>query len=317
MLRNSPEPLVTLLGVSNHYKNDTKITADPIEVAKLKLLPLRHGTTIEGLMTMARHGEMLSHREACKQKLIDLHDGNTLEEDKMLGLDTQVFLDFGRPSCLQKDKHPVNIVISAEALNTPGAFVTTNDYLNYVAATGISEGRVMELEQEQRTEYVQTVRMRQNRKYIDDVSIVPYCFEAIARHFAENEVSADAFARGDGDLDPKSLCVGGKEGMGFISPEVKIPRVPISMFEAIEFRDSEDMAVFCESFPQMAGLCRLMVAPSGKLIETSAETDLEVMAEIKKANEFPLKYEVLLPTGEVLTGEITKKNRKATTRTSA
>jgi len=104
---------------------------------------------------------------------------------------------------------------------------------------------------------------------MDSISIAPYCYEAIARQFAERGLPVEAFTQGVGDQPILNPFSGGREAMGFQSPEVKVPRVGLELIEAFEFRDATGMQLFCERFPDLADRCRLMPPPRGKVLASS------------------------------------------------
>ncbi len=146
LLQNSPTPLITLYGIANayHVRHDGtgwKVVEDKkkwvdqgniYEDAKLRSLPLVHGTSLDGLRTIMAHGGMVSNREVYEQSgdaqaFIDSEIGATNLWDRKLGLDRYVFADFARPSRIRPPSE-VEIVIDPSAMEEPGAFLTEQDY---------------------------------------------------------------------------------------------------------------------------------------------------------------------------------------------
>lgn len=147
LLRESPTPLITLYGIANayHVRHDGtgwKVVEDKkklvdrgniYEDAKLRSLPLVHGTSLDGLRTIMANGGMVSNREVYEQSggdaqaFIEGKIGATNLWDRKVGLDRYVFADFARPSRYRLASE-VEIVIDPSAMDQPGTFLTEQDY---------------------------------------------------------------------------------------------------------------------------------------------------------------------------------------------
>lgn len=249
----SPEPLISLHCICN--SQTVERVAEP-ELAAVKALPLVHTTSYSSLVSFASSETLLSHRAASAAGLIGKAAGASFTEDKNLGLDTLVFLDFGRSSSARTESGSVRIKFSSSVLQQPGAFVTSHDYLDYVAKAGASEYEAALMHNRGDVDALEGLRARQAKAYLSDVVCGEAAFHRVATLIAAAKLSVEDFASGAGDGPLSGLTMGGDAALGFRPPEVKIPALQLKDVESIEFDDAKERAKFLSDFPKFAGLVK-------------------------------------------------------------
>jgi hypothetical protein len=250
-LRASPEPLISLHCICN--SQTVERVADS-ELAAVRALPLVHTTSYSSLVSFVYSETLLSHRAASAAGLIGKTAGASFTEDRNLGLDTLVFLDFGRASSARTESGSVRIKFSSSVLQQPGAFVTSHDYLDFVAKAGSSEYEVALLHAAGNSDGIEAVRARQAKAYLADVTCGEAALNRVAALIAAANLSIEKFAAGAGDGHLLGLTMGGDAALGFRPPEVKIPTLHLKDVVSIEFDDEVERSKFLSDFPKFAGL---------------------------------------------------------------
>lgn len=145
--RGSETPLISLYAAVNyrsevgnyHFEADARSRnnrSQPIDPllaeAKLRSLPLIHSTSVEGFISLVRHGSFASNKglyRASGQDALAFSEaskGSTNLGDRELGLDQYVFADFGRPHRFHKQGE-ITLILDPAVMDQPGAFITEKD----------------------------------------------------------------------------------------------------------------------------------------------------------------------------------------------
>lgn len=233
--RSSETPLISLYAADSYRLEAAQAHPRPSRPydsvyaeARLRSLPLIHGTSVEGFLSLVSQDSFASNKGLFKESgqdalsFSEARKGATNLGDRELGLDQYVFADFGRPHRFHQQGE-VTLVIDPSAMEQPGVFMTekdvadckdldeymrgatTTDYFYDKAGMRISRGRVSSRE------------VRENGAYRSQT--------------VYNTV--DKFASGQ-DSDPNTL---GEPD--FSTWEVKLPEVPIEAIRRVIVRDKE------------------------------------------------------------------------------
>jgi hypothetical protein len=149
-IRNSEHPLLDLWAATNYWRQVGETTFVPVSKssprhddprrgveglenrATMQSLPLLHGLPAEAFVDLVQHGTMQSNRTRYVQGGSDalaFHGagiGATNLQDRELGLDQQVFFDYGRPAA-HHPQQEVTLVLDPSVMETPGVFATEDD----------------------------------------------------------------------------------------------------------------------------------------------------------------------------------------------
>lgn len=250
-IRESKIPTITLLAANHYYsmlkhfefyreqgnysrQHDLFINSSLEAEARLRSLPLIHGTSVEALEKMIEQGKLISNKQLYKESDVDVftfqdsRKGMTMSADRELGLDQYVFADFGRPHMFHNDQQEVTLVIDPSAMKSPGVFMTEHDIADCTLAKNPVES------------------------YLAGVATPEYFYEVSKMRVADTEIDSREVAVGrgvykyqttyntiwefmdgmDGDLDQK-----GKPN--FSTWEVKLPEVEPSTIKRIVVRDKD------------------------------------------------------------------------------
>ena len=233
----SDTPVLTLhvadyLHRQDIYGLDVEARSQPTAAseAKLRSLPLIHGTTTASLEAILERGEFVSNRTLIEENgQASLDQGWTNNFDRELGLDDYVFADFARPHMYHYPQDEVTIVLDPSVMDQPGAFATEKD----IADCG--QGGLEE--------------------YMQGVVTPEYFYEAAQKRIARSEVRE--ISGGSGRYvygTPETLADGvdtdkNSEGIyDFSTWEFKLPEVPASAIRRVVVRDESTFKQLQEKY---------------------------------------------------------------------
>ncbi|MEI7498591.1 MAG: hypothetical protein WCK11_04925 [Candidatus Falkowbacteria bacterium] len=280
IIRQSSTPELALHAASNfynikkHHEKRGRKSFSFEDKARLQSLPLVHGTTIESLTKIVETGKMISNASAYEDSNMDAFDfvdakkGQTNFTDRQLGLDKYVFADFGRPH-MYHGQNEITLVLSPEAMNTPGTFMTEKDIADCHGKNEIKEY----LHQSATSEYFYQIAE----------------YRISNTNIAEREVRRDGYYESEITYNNIEEFLSGTDGdknnLGkptFSTWEVKMPEVSVSLIKKVIVRDEEKFEVIKNKY--------------GELFEVVLESDLKKNKNtaLRLDGEFEKKYALLV-----------------------
>lgn len=225
----SDSPMLTFHAI-NYLKNQEIYDQDKrysdgekaYNEARLRSLPLVHGTTEAGLMAILGRGAFVSNRtlyEESGKSGLDFADsgiGWTTSGDRELGLDNYIFADFARPH-MYHSQNEITIVIDPSVINQPGAFATEKDIMD---ANGLEDYAQSAVTPEY---FYQAAQKRLAHSVSSDIDV--------GRERQVQYGTPDKLANGE-NFDPTNMG-----SYAFSTWEFKLPEVSSSAIRKLVIRD--------------------------------------------------------------------------------